>query len=179
MLGKNRDWATARNDTKQVIPAATDTTAVLFNQFSQRNGHFFFNSAWVVDVTRDTEELGATVAWTTEACEPLATTSQDSRSHSNGFDVSHGRRATEQTDISGERRLQSRLALFAFDGFDQTGLFTANVCTGTAMNVDIEIVAATACVLADQSSGVSLVDSFLEVRSFVVELTTDVNVSCQ
>ena len=47
----------------------------------------------------------------------------------------------KKTEISRERWLESGFALFAFEGFDQSGFFTANVGSGALRNVDVKVVA--------------------------------------
>ena len=43
---------------------------MLIDEFSEGNTHFFFDSAWVVNVTRDTEELGTSIVLSSETGEP-------------------------------------------------------------------------------------------------------------
>jgi hypothetical protein len=94
-----------------------------------------------------------------------------------GLDVGDGRRTSEQPDISGERRLEPRLALFPLDRLDQSRLLSTNVRSGTPVQVDVEIVPGTTGVLADQARLVGLVDGLLNVGGFLVEFSSDVDVS--
>jgi hypothetical protein len=77
------------------------------------------------------------------------------------------RRKVQRTNIGGEWRLEARLALFAFQAFDQrleyqhiqpggNRLLAANVRPGPAMDVDIKVVSRSACVFADETSIVRL-----------------------
>ena len=176
LLGKDRSRGTTRNDGLEVVPAANDTTTVLVNQFAERNGHLLLNGTGVVNVTRDTEELGTSVTLTTEGVEPAATTTDDSGCNSNGLNVGDSRRATEKTDSSRERRLQTRLSRLALKRLDEGGLLTTDVGTHTTVNVDVEVVSGTTGVLSDETSLVGLLNGTLENGGLVVEFTTDVNV---
>jgi hypothetical protein len=48
--------------------------------------------------------------------------------------------------------------------------------TGTSVKIDVKVVAGITGVLSNQASLVSLVDSLLDVRSLLVELSSDVDV---
>ena len=177
VAGQNWDRRSSGDDSQQVIPTSLDTTAVLLNQFLQGDRHLLLDRARVVDMTRDTEQLGTGVAGATESSEPLASTSQDGGGNGDSLDVGNGGGATEETDISGEWGLQARLSSLTLDRLDQGGLLTADIGTGATVNVHIEIISRTASVLSDQSGLVSLINGDLEVRSLVVELSTNINVS--
>ena len=71
------------------------------------------------------------------------------RGDSDSLDVGDGRRASEQPDISGERRLEPGLALLPLDRLDQSRLLSTNVRSGTPVQVDVEIVPGPTGVLAD------------------------------
>lgn len=176
VLGKDGCGRATGNDSLEVVPAADDTTTVLVDELAKRNGHLLLNGARVVDVTRDTEELGASVTLTTERVEPVGTTADDRRSDGNGLDVGDSGRASEDTDGGREWRLQAGLAGLALEGLNEGGLLTADVCTHTTVNVDVEVVARAARVLANETGLVSFLDGALQDSSFVVELATDVDV---
>jgi hypothetical protein len=174
--GKNGSGRTTRDDSLEVVPAADDTTAVLVNELAERDRHLLLDGARVVDVTRDTEKLGASVTLATELVEPVGTTANDCRGDSDGLDVGNSGRASENTDSSREWRLQAGLAGLAFERLDERSLLTANVCTHTTVNVDIKVVAGATGVLANETSLVSFLNGTLKDSGLVVELTTDVNV---
>lgn len=138
--GKDWDGGTSGNDSEQVIPTSLDTTAMLLNQLTERDGHLLLDRAGVVDVTRDTEQLGSSVTRTAKAGEPGTTTTQDGGGDGNGLDVGDSGGAAEKTDISGEWGLQSGLTSLSFDRLDQGGFLTANISASTAVNVNIEVV---------------------------------------
>lgn len=107
---ENGSGGTTGNDSLEVIPAANDTTAVLVNKLAERDRHLLLDSAGIVDVARDTEELGTRVALATERVEPVGTAANDRRGDSDGLDVGNSRRATEDTDGSREWGLQTGLS---------------------------------------------------------------------
>lgn len=113
---------------------------MLLNQLTERDRHLLLDCAGVVDVTRDTEQLGSGVTGTAKASEPGTTATQDGGGDGNGLDVGDSGGAAEKTDISGEWGLQSGLTSLSFDGLNQSGLLTANISTSTAVNVNIEFV---------------------------------------
>ena len=53
---EDRDGASARNYTKQVVPPANDTSAVFLHKLLQRDTHLLCDNTRVVDVSTDTEE---------------------------------------------------------------------------------------------------------------------------
>lgn len=176
MLGQDRHRRTSRNDTEEVVPSASHAATVLLYEFLQGNRHLLLHDARLVDVSTDAEQLCALVALSAEASEPSGATTNDGRCDGDRLNVGNGGRATEQSDIGGERWLEPRLALLALDRLNQRGLFSANVRSGSAVKVHIEVVAGSACVLADVAGLVRFVDGLLNVIRLHVELATDVDV---
>ena len=92
------------------------------------------------------------------------------------FDVvDRGRRAVE-AGVRRERRLQARLALLAFEAFEQRRLLAADVGAGAVMDVALEIPAVDV-VLADQLGGIGFVDRGLEALAFADEFAAHVDVA--
>jgi hypothetical protein len=114
-LGKDRSGRTTGDDGQEVVPTASDTTAVLLDKLAERNRHLLLDSARVVDHPRDTEELGALVSLTAKAGKPASSSSADGRGDSDRLDVGNGRRASEKTDSSRERGLETGLARLALN----------------------------------------------------------------
>jgi hypothetical protein len=177
VLGKDGSRGTSGNDGLEVVPTADNTTAVLVNELTERDGHLLLDGTGVVDVTGDGKELGTLVALTAEACEPVTSTTTDGGCDGDGLDVGDGRRASEQTNGGRERRLQTGLSGLTLERFDKRSLLTTDIGAHASVDVDIEIVAGTAGVLANETSLVCLLDGALENCSLVVELSTDVDVS--
>src|SRR3546814_13776156 len=108
--------------------------------------------------------------WSSDVCSsdlgpPGDAAAQDLRRHRNGLDVVDGGRAAVEADGGRERRLQARLALLAFQAFQQRGLLAADVGAGAAVQVDIVVVAAATGVLADEDGVVGFVDRLLNLRA--------------
>lgn len=118
-LGKHRDGGTARDDSLKVVPAADHTTAVPVNQLTKRDAHLFLNSDGIVDMTTNTEELGALILVTAEASEPRSTSPHNGRYDRHSLHISNGSGATVETSIGWEWRLQAGAAGLALEAFDQ------------------------------------------------------------
>lgn len=176
VLGEDGRGGATGDDSLQVVPTASDATAVLVDQLLKGDGHLLLDGSGVVDVTGDTEKLGTSVALTTERVEPTGATAENCRGNGDSLNVGDGRRAAEDTDGSRERRLQTGLAGLALERLDKGGLLTADVGAHSTVEEDVEVVARSASVLADQAGLVCLLDGALEDRRLVVELTTDVDV---
>ena len=166
----------ARNDGEQVVPSADDSASVAFNQLLQRDRHFLLDGAGVVDVAGDVEELGAGIPGPSEGEEPFATAAADGRSDGDRFHVGDRRRAAKDAHIGRKRGLESGFALLPFQRLDEGRLFAADVSAGSAVHENVEIVAGTAGVLADEAVLVRLLDGDLDVGRLVVKLAADVNV---
>jgi hypothetical protein len=176
MLGKDRSRRTTGDNGLQVVPTSANTTAVLIDQFAKRNAHLLLDCARVVDVARDTEELSTLVTFTAERCEPVASPSANGRCNGNGLDISNGGGAPEKSNCSRERRLKARLSRLSFQRFDEGSLLTANVGSHSSVDINIEIIAGAASVLADEPSLVCLLDGALEDGSFVIEFSANVDI---
>ena len=83
---------------------------------------------------------------------------QDRRHHGDGLDIVDRGRTPVEADHGRERRLQPRLALLALQALDEGRLLAADVGPGTAMQVELEVIARAAGVLAEQAGIVGLVD---------------------
>lgn len=150
---------------------------MLLQQLLKRDRHLLLNDTRVVDVSTDAEHLGSRVPLSTESSEPRSSSSGDGRGDRDSLDVGDGGRASEKTNIGREGGLQSGLSLFALDGLDQSRLLSTDVSTSASVEVDIERVSGSAGVLADKAGLVRLIDGLLDVRAFLVELSSDVDVS--
>jgi len=134
LFGNNRSRRSARNDTQKIIPSASDTSSVSFNEFLERDGHFFFNSCRVVDMSRNVEKLRARIPLSAETYEPRTTAPADTWSYSYSFYVGYGCWAPENSNISWEWWLQSRLSLLSFNGFNQSSFFSTDISTSSTVH---------------------------------------------
>ena len=108
--------------------------------------------------------------------EPGGAALQDRRRDGDRLDIVDRRRAAVEPDRGRERRLQARLALLAFEAFEEPRLLAADVGAGAAVQVDFEVVAGAAGVLADEPRGIGLLDRRLKPLRLVVELAADIDV---
>src|SRR5690606_32775170 len=95
----------------------------------------------LLNVTAYLEKLGALVVLAPEAGEPGGATAKDGRDDRDALDVVHRRRAAVEACSGGERRLEPRLALLAFETLDHRGLFAADVGPRAPVDEHIEVVA--------------------------------------
>ena len=176
-LRDERHGRPAGDDRQQVIPPAPHATAVLLDQFLERDGHLLLHGARFVDVSGDAEKFGAGVVFAAEGREPVGAAAENGGRDGDRFDVRNGRRAAVQADAGGERGLQSGLALLPLERFDQRGFLAADVSARSVMDVDVKVDAGAARVLAEVSRGVRLIARLLEVETLVDVLAADVDVA--
>ena len=69
------------------------------------------------------------------------------------------------------------MALLAFQALEQRGFLTADVSAGAVVDVNIEVVAGAARILANQTRRVSLVDRGLQMLALADELAAHIDVS--
>ena len=149
---------------------------MLVDELLERDGHLLFDCAGVVDVARDAEKLSSRVAFAAERVEPLSSTANDGRGDSDRLDVRDRAGAAEETNSSRERRLQARLTRLALQGLNERCLLSANVCTHTAVEEHIEVIAGAAGILAEETFLVRFLNSTLKDSGLVVEFTANVDV---
>ena len=149
---------------------------MFLDQLAKRNAHFLFDIAGIVHMAGDAEQLGACVAVLAETGEPVGAAAQDRRHDGNGFDIVDRGRAAIEAGTRRERRLQARLALLAFQRFDQRGFLAADIGAGPAMQVDVELPAGFGGIVAEKTSGIGLVDGGLKAARLVHELATDIDI---
>jgi hypothetical protein len=94
--------------------------------------------------------------------EPVGAAAQDGRRDGDRLDVVDRRRAAVEADVGRERRLQARLALLAFEAFEQRGLLAADVGAGAVDARRGRSPSRAARVLADQPGVIGLVDRRLQ-----------------
>src|SRR5690606_32238788 len=178
LLGRDqRNRRAARNHRQQVIPSTADAAAVLLNQLLERDAHRLFDDARPLDMAADLDELGALVVLASEGAEPRGPAPQDRRDDRDALDVVDGRRAAVEARAGRKRRLQARLAFLAFEAFDHRGLFAADVSARAAVHENVEVVARSGGVLAQQASVVGLGHGREQRLGLADELAADVDVS--
>src|SRR5262249_4892034 len=110
-----------------------------------------------------------------DAGEPGAATAQDLWYDRNRFDVVDRRGVAVDAHRRGERRLEARLALLAFERLHQRRFFAADVSAGAVVDDDLEVPAVDV-VLADELGVVGLLDGGLEALALADELAADIDV---
>mmetsp|Transcript_38024 Transcript_38024/g.75187 ORF Transcript_38024/g.75187 Transcript_38024/m.75187 type:complete len:257 (+) Transcript_38024:525-1295(+) len=175
-LVHNRHRGSARDHGLQVGPPPAHSPAVLLEQLLHGDGHLLFHHNRVVHVATDAEELGAAVVFATKPRKPTCPTAEDCGGHRHGFNVGHRGRATKDAHVGWKGRLETRLPLLALEGFYQGCFLTADVSTGAAVKIHVEVVATAARVLPEVPSSVGLVDGFVEHDRLVEVLPANVNV---
>src|SRR6185436_12529897 len=81
------------------------------------------------------------------------------------------------TEVRRERRLEARLSLLAFNGFEQRGLFATDVGAGAEMRIEIEIDTAALHVLAEQARVVGVLQRGFETFVRLPEFAADIVVT--
>src|SRR3984957_9597755 len=89
----------------EIVPAAANAAAMLFDQFAERNAHRLFDVTGPFDVAGNTKQLGADIVGPADGGEPGRAAPQDVGSDRNRLDVVDRGRATIKTDIGRERWL--------------------------------------------------------------------------
>ena len=108
--------------------------------------------------------------------EPRRAAPQDVGRDRDGLDVVDGGRAAVEADIGREWRLQPRLALLAFEAFQQRGLFAADIGAGAVCDIDVERPAVDV-VLADQLGLIGLIDRGLQMLALADEFAAHIDVA--
>ena len=146
------------------------------DQLAERNPHRLFDVAGPLDMAGDAEQLGADIVGPADGGEPCRAAPQDVRRDRDRLDIVDGGRAAIEPDIGRERRLQPRLALLAFEAFQQRGLFAADIGAGAVGDVEVERPAVD-IVLADQLRLIGLIDRGLQMLALADELAAHIDVA--
>ena len=147
------------------------------DQLFQRDRHSFFDIARLVHVAGDAEQLGSGIPFAPDAGEPFCAAAQNVRRNGNGFDIVHGAGTAIQAGIGRERRLQARLALLAFQAFQQRGFLATDISACAVADIDVEIPAGPGGVLADQPRVISLADRLFERDPLIDIFAADIDVA--
>ena len=76
---EDRDGASARNYTKQVIPSANNASTVFLYKLLQRDAHLLLHNTRVIDMATDAEQLGTLITCASKAREPGGSSSHNRR----------------------------------------------------------------------------------------------------
>src|SRR5271165_5389706 len=147
------------------------------DQLEQGNAHRLFDIARRIHMAAEAIYLGAGISRAANPGKPAGAAPQDRRYDRDRLDIVDCRRAAIETDLRREGRFEARLALAAFEALQEAGFFAADIGARPAMQVELEIPAGTASVLADETGLVGLVDRGLQALRLVIELAADIDVA--
>ena len=146
------------------------------DQFAERNSHRLFDVAGPLDMAGHAKQFGADIVGPADGGEPGRAATQDIGRDRDRLDIVHGRGAAVETDIGGEWRLQPRLALLAFEAFEQRGLLAADIGARAVGHIEIERPAVD-IVLADQLCLIGLIDRGLQMLALADKLAAHIDVA--
>lgn len=177
VLGQDGHGRTARHYRLQVL-AVADAAAVFVGVDELLHGHtqFDFVNPRLVDMAAGRDEFRARALADANASVGVAAHFDDGHDGGDGFHVVYHRGAIPKALDSWERRLKAGITTLAFEAFEQGSLLTADVGTCPDLNVAVVVEAAAEDVLAEQSSGISLVNRLFEDAQDVEILAPDVDV---
>ena len=109
--------------------------------------------------------------------EGVGAVGDDERQAGEGLDVVNDRRLGKRAGDGGERRLNSRPAAFAFEGFEQSGFFAADVSAGAAVDVAVMHDFGAGVGLAEDAFVVGFLDGVFEDAGLLVVFAADEDVA--
>src|SRR6185312_14291126 len=154
------------------------TTAQVVKEILERKAKRHFIVAGLRDVATYGEQFRAGALGTRErqALVPFGAAHDDVRNGRERLDVVDRSRLGEDAGHRGERRLDARIAAPAFDGVHHRGLFTADVRASTLVDHNVDALAASHRVLADDASVVGLANCLAHANQRLRELAANVDV---
>ena len=144
------------------LTATLDATADFVDDVAQGGAHRNLNQTDVVDLTGQSEHLGALRLLGTDAGKPVGALGDDNRDIGESLHVVHVGGFHLITSHSRERGLEGGFAALAFHRVDQSGFLTADECAGAVAKLDVEIEARAEDVLAEQAVFAGLRDGDLQ-----------------
>ena len=161
---QNRNRRSARNHSLKFV-AGSNTAANFIDQFRKRNAKFALDDCGFVHMTAHTVEFGPGVLLVgSDALEPVHAAIEKCGQIGECLDVVHNRRASIQTLNRRERRLLPRLPALAFQRFDQSCFFAADISAGAGMQNDVEVVVRAENLLTEKPFCASLSIAFSRTR---------------
>ena len=100
----------------------------------------------------------------------------DGGSNSDSLNIGDSGGAAENSNISGEWRLQAGLALLPLKALNQGSFLSTDIGTSPTVHKQVKVVAGATGIGAKEASIISLPDGLLKVGGLVVELSSDVDV---
>ncbi len=165
-------------DERLELAAALDAAADVVEELADGEcADLEFVIAGFLDVAADAEEARAGVVGLAELGVGRAAHVDDVLDVAERLDVVDDGRAHVEAEHGGEiRRLDARVGALALERFDQAGFLAANVGARAAMDIDFEVVAGAADVLAEEVFRLRLGDGFLEDFRAEGEFAADIDI---
>ena len=162
---------------EQIVPAAAHAAGMRLDQFAQAECPSPLRRCTGFSTWPEMQNSLVPVLFgPADAGEPGGAAPHDVGHHRDRLDVVDRGRAAIEADIGRERRLQPRLALLAFQAFQQRRLLAADIGAGAVVDVEVEVPAVDV-VLADQLGLIGLVDRRLQALALADEFAAHVDVA--
>src|SRR5205085_1467289 len=126
------------------------------------------------DIARHGKQPRAAIVRLPEVQKGFAAVLDDPGDRRERLGVVDGRRLAVKPIARGERRLEARLALLAFERFEQRGLFAADVGTVAVMVEELEVEARAEDAVAEVPRAPRLVDGFFHALVLGPDLAVNV-----
>src|SRR5688572_3388922 len=144
------------------------------DQLAIAGAHRHLEDAGLLHVAADADELRADRTALALRLEPVEPAREDHRNEIKRLDVVDDGRQLPQSLLTRKRRLVARLGAFAFKGFEQRRLFTANVAAWTDEYFQLERQIRSKDTRAKQAFGVTPPDLRFENVLLLLVLVSDV-----
>ena len=154
--------------------AAGAHAAGQFEQLGEGRAQRHLEVAGLLHVADHREDLGAAVVGLADGQVLRAAVADDPRHRGEGLGVVDRRRLAVDAEAGRERRLEARLALLAFQRFEQRGFFAADVGAEAVEGMQLEVEAAAQDVVAQVAGGAGFVQRLFEALVDLEDLAVDV-----
>src|SRR5262249_44989724 len=140
---RHRGWKISRRRTRgregKQIALPEDAAGFFVDQFRVSGPHGNLKDAGLLDISADADEFHTDRAVLTLSFEPVGAASKNRRGEREGLDVVDDCGLVPEAVCSGKRWLVSRFGALAFDRFQQSAFFSADVAAGADEDFEIEI----------------------------------------
>ena len=157
--------------------ATGDAAADFIDELAEGRSHRDLNEADVVDLAAEGEDLRAFGAFGADGIEGGSAFADDERNLREGFDVVDAGRLAPKTFDGREGRTGTRHAALTLDGVKQGGLFAADERAGAKTEMGAEGEVGAKDVVAEQASGLHVLDRVLKPFDGDRVFGTDVEVT--
>ena len=148
-----------------------------FQKLGKRRAQRHFIIARALDMAGNRKQLGAAGIFNALPGKGFAAVANDKGHRSKGFGVVDGGGFAVKAERGGKRRLETRLAFFALQRFQQRGFFAADICAIAMRTKQIKAEIAAHDVVAEKTGGARLGQSQLEALVAFKNLAVDIIVA--